>query len=324
MQRTDLDGLVAFLKVAERRSFSAAARDLGVTPSAVSQAVRALERRAGVALLARTTRDVAPTEAGRRFLERARPAVEDIRAAFREAASLGGRPCGLLRLNVPRVALTSLIEPVLASFCEAYPEVQVEIYVDDRFANIVEDGFDAGIRLGEFVEADMVAVRLTPPFRLAVVGAPAYLARRGRPEHPSDLKRHACINFRQGARGGLYHWEFEEAGRDFAVAVDGPVIVNEAGTMMAAAVMGLGLAYTLAPVAEPLREQGLVETVLEDFCPETPGFFLYFPARHQVMPKLRAFIDHATRAPGGRAPSPAQGEAAQRPGSSPWPISASP
>jgi len=294
MQRTDLDGLITFLKVAEKRSFTAAARDLGITPSAVSQVVRALEVRAGVALLARTTRDVALTEAGQRFLERARPAVDDIRAAFEEAASLGDRPSGLLRLNVPRVALASLIEPILPSFYQTYPEVQIEIYVDDRFANIVEDGFDAGIRLGEFIEADMVAVRLTPPFNLAVVGAPSYLARRGRPRHPRDLKDHACINFRQSSRGGLYRWEFEEAGREFAVAVDGPVIVNEASIMMAAAVEGLGLAYTLAPVAQPLCEQGLLQTVLEEFCPETPGFFLYFPTRHQVMPKLRAFIDHIT------------------------------
>jgi DNA-binding transcriptional LysR family regulator len=294
MQRADLDGLIAFLRVAERRSFTAAARDLGVTPSAVSQTVRALEARAGVALLARTTRDVALTEAGRRFLERARPAVAEIRAALEEAADLGGRPSGLLRLNVPYVALGAVIEPVLASFCAAHPGVQVEIYVDDRFANIVEDGFDAGIRLGEFVEADMVALRLTPPFRLAVVGSPDYLARRGRPAHPRELKDHACINFRQGARGGLYRWEFEEAGREVAVAVDGPVIVNESGAMMAAAAMGLGLAYTLEPVARPLREAGVLETVLEPFLPETPGFFLYFPARHQVMPKLRAFIEHVS------------------------------
>jgi DNA-binding transcriptional LysR family regulator len=256
MQRSDLDGLVAFLKVAERRSFTAAARDLGVTPSAISQTVRALEEHAGIALLARTTRDVALTEAGRRFLERARPAVESIRAAFDEAASLGTRPSGLLRLNVPRVALASLIEPVLAAFCTAYPQVQVEIYVDDKLANIVEDGFDAGIRLGELVEVDMVAVRLTPPFKLSVVAAPEYLARHGRPEHPRDLKRHRCINFRQGARGGLYHWEFEEGAEEYAIAVDGPVIVNEAGLMMAACVMGLGLAYTLEPVAAPLVEQG--------------------------------------------------------------------
>jgi DNA-binding transcriptional LysR family regulator len=291
MRRGDLDGLIAFLRVAERRSFSAAARELGVTPSAVSQAVRALERRARVALLARTTRDVALTEAGQRFVERARPAVESIDEAFGAAAELAARPGGLLRLNVPRVALAPLIEPVLADFCAAYPDVQVEIYVDDKFANIVEERFDAGIRLGELVEADMVAVRLTPPFKLAVVASPDYLARRGRPTHPSDLRDHSCINFRQSSRGGLYHWEFEEDGRGFAVAVQGQLIVNEAGLMLASAVSGLGLAYALEPVIRPLRAQGLLDTVLESFCPETPGFFLYFPSRRHVMPKLRAFID---------------------------------
>lgn len=293
MKRNDLDGLVALLTVAEKRSFTAAAAELGVTPSAVSQTVRVLEARAGVALLARTTRDVAPTEAGRRFIERARPAIDDIAAAFREASSLGDRPSGLLRLNVPRIALPTLIEPMLAGFCEAYPDVEVEIYVDDAFANIVEDGFDAGIRLGELIEADMIAVPLSLPFRLAVVGSPDYFSRHGRPERPEDLKRHRCINFRQSARGGLYHWEFEEGGREYALAVSGQVTINEGNAMLAAAIMGLGLAYTLAPVAEPLIEQGLLKSVLEPFCPETPGFFIYFPSRHQVMPKLRAFIDFA-------------------------------
>lgn len=292
MQRGDLDGLVALLTVAEKRSFTAAAAALGVTPSAVSQSVRALEQRAGVALLARTTRDVAPTEAGRRFLERARPAVDDILDAFREAASLGDRPSGLLRLNVPRVALPSLIEPILAEFCARYPEVQIEIHVDDRLANIVTEGFDAGIRIGELVEADMVAVPLSAPFKLAVVGSPDYFARHGRPQRPEELKQHACINFRQSDRS-LYRWEFEEGGREFALAVDGPVIANEANVMISAAVMGLGLAYLLDPVAEPLCRRGLLERALEPFCPQTPGFFLYFPSRHQVLPKLRAFIDFA-------------------------------
>lgn len=295
MQRDDLDGLIAFLKVAQKRSFTAAAADLGITPSAVSQTIRALEARAGVALLARTTRDVALTEAGRLFLERARPAVEDILTAFREASSLGARPSGLLRLNVPRVAVPLLIEPYLAGFCEAYPDIALEIFVEDRLVNIVELGFDAGIRFGELLEADMVAVRLTPPFKLAVVGSPGYFARHGRPDRPEDLKRHACINFRQSARGMLYHWEFEEDGREFSIAVKGPLIANEGSFLMAAAVKGLGLAYALDPVAKPFCDEGLLERVLEPFCPDTPGFFLYFPSRHQVMPKLRAFIDFFAR-----------------------------
>jgi DNA-binding transcriptional LysR family regulator len=297
MQRDDLDGLIAFLKVAHKRSFTAAAADLGITPSAVSQTIRALEARAGAPLLARTTRDVSLTEAGQLFLERAAPAVEAILTAFQEASSLGQKPSGRLRLNVPRVALPLLIKPMLADFHRAYPAIQLEIFVEDRLANIVESGFDAGIRLGELVEADMIAVRLTSPFKLAVVGSPDYFARRGRPQRPEDLKDHACINFRQSARGTLYKWEFEENGREFSIAVEGPVTVNEADIMMASAVLGLGLAYTLAPMAEPLCDQGLLEQVLEPFCPETAGFFLYFPSRHQVMPKLRAFIDFMIKRP---------------------------
>ncbi len=301
MKRNDLDGIVALLTVSEKRSFTAAAVELGVTPSAISQSVRALEQRAGVTLLARTTRDVAPTEAGRRFIERARPAVDDIASAFREASSLGDRPSGLLRLNLSRAAVETLIEPVLAAFCEAYPQVEVELYCEDRFVNIVEEGFDAGITLGEFVAADMVGVALTPPFSCMVVGAPGYLARRGRPQHPRDLARHDCINFRQSTRGGLYRWEFEEDGREFAMSVAGRVAANEGATLLAAAEQELGLAYTLAPLAASRLANGSLDSVLEAYCPQTPGFFLYYPSRHQVMPKLRAFVEFMTKGPGRAA-----------------------
>lgn len=293
MRRHDLDGLVALLTVAEKRSFTAAAALLGVTPSAISQAVKALEARAGIALLSRTTRDVAPTEAGQRFIATARPAVEDILSAFREAARLGDRPSGLLRLNVPNVVLPGLVEPLLAPFCESYPEVQVELHVSDGLANIVADGFDAGIRIGELIAADMVASPLTGAFGLAVVGAPDYFARFGRPQRPEDLKRHRCINFRLSG-GGLYHWEFEEEGRAFSLSVDGPLIANSGAVMLDAARRGLGLAYVLEPVVEALCRAGELERVLEPFCPQTPGFFIYYPSRHQVMPKLRAFIDFVT------------------------------
>lgn len=298
MKRNDLDGLVALLTVSEKRSFTAAAAELGVTPSAISQSVRALEQRAGVALLARTTRDVAPTEAGRRFIERARPAVDDIASAFREASSLGDRPSGLLRLNLSRAAVETLIEPILATFCEAYPEVEIELFCEDRFINIVEQGFDAGITLGEFVAADMIGLPLTPPFRCMVVGSPAYIARRGRPGHPRDLAGHDCINFRQSTRGGLYRWEFEEDGREFAMTVAGRVVANEGATLLAAAEQGLGLSYTLAPLAASRLSSGALESVLEPYCPQTPGFFLYYPSRHQVMPKLRAFVEFMTKGPG--------------------------
>jgi DNA-binding transcriptional LysR family regulator len=293
MRRDLLDGVVAFLRVAERRSFTAAAAELGVSAQAISQIIKQLERRAGVALFTRTTRDVALTEAGRLFLADAKPGAEAIASAFRSAEVLGVRPVGHLRLNVPRIALAGLIEPILSGFNAAYPEVTIEIFVEDRLANIVEDGFDAGIRLGEIVDADMVGVRLSASERMTVIGAPDYLARRGRPETPADLRDHACINFRNPSRGDLYRWEFEVDGRDIELAVGGAVIVNDSGLVVASAVMGLGLGYTVASVAAPLVEQGLLEPVLGPYCPETPGFFLYFPSRAQVLPKLRAFIDFA-------------------------------
>jgi len=291
--RGDLDGIAIFLRVASRRSFTAAAIDLGISPSAVSQAVRALEARLGVALLTRTTRDVAPTEAGERFLAQAMPAAAQLQEAIVAARQLGTEPSGLLRLNVPRVVLDWLLAPILDRFHARYPTVQVEVHVDDRLGNIVADGFDAGIRLGEYLEADMTAVRLTRPFRTAVVASPAYLGLHGRPQHPEDLRRHACINFRQSARGTLYRWEFAEDGRDFDVAVKGPVITNDAGYYVDAARRGLGLAYSLEPIVTPLVAAGTLEAVLQRFCPETPGMFLYFPARSQALPKLRAFVDTA-------------------------------
>lgn len=301
MRRDELDGLVALLTVAQLRSFTAAAAELRVTPSAVSQTVRALEARVGVALLSRTTRDVAPTEAGRRFLERAAPAVADIVSALREAAVMGERPSGLLRLNLSRSACATLIEPVLAAFCDTYPEVEIELFCDDRFVNIVEQGFDAGITLGEFVAADMVGVALTPPFACAVVGAPAYFARHGRPEHPRDLARHLCVNFRPSPRGDFYRWEFEEDGRDYAISAPGRIVVSDGTTSLAAAEQGLGMAYTLAPIVAARLASGALESVLEAYCPQTPGFHLYFPSRHQVLPKLRAFIDFMTKGPGREA-----------------------
>jgi len=306
MQRDLLEGVPAFLRVAERSSFTAAAAELGVTSAAVSHAIRQLEARIGVALFARTTRSVALTEAGSRFLELARPGVAQIEQAFAAARVLGNVPAGLLRLNVPRVVLAGIIGPVLEGFCDTYPQVELEIAVSDRLENIVADGFDAGIRVGEMIEADMVAVRLTPPFGYCVVGAPVYLERHGRPQRPEELRRHRCINFRQPRRGTLYRWEFEEDGREIEIAVSGQIVTNDSGVMLMAAVKGRGLAYTLEPSAAPLLAQGLLERVLAPFCPSSPGFFIYFPSRAQMMPKLRAFIDYVRHhlAPG--APGSAQ------------------
>jgi DNA-binding transcriptional LysR family regulator len=290
--RDEIDGIPAFLRVAERRSFRAAAGELGVSPSALSQTIKALEARLGVSLFHRTTRSVGLTEAGERFLERARPAMEGFREAIEAARSLSERPSGLLRINASRGVIASLIGPVLPSFIAAYPEMEVEIFADDGFADIVGDGFDAGFRLGESLQADMVAIRVSPPFRFAVVGSPAYFARHGRPERPEDLRHHACIRFRQMTSKGIYRWEFEQGNRAFEIAVHGPLIVNDTSVNVAAALDGLGLAYVAEPLIEEQVKDGRLELVLDGYLPTTPGMFLYYPSRAQAMPKLRAFVDH--------------------------------
>jgi DNA-binding transcriptional LysR family regulator len=291
IRRNQLDGVEALLRVAERRNFRAAARDLGVTPSAISQTIRALEARIGVALLTRTTRSVGLTQAGEIFLERARPAFADLVVAYDAARNLGERPAGLLRINAPRAAIPLLVEPILAGFCAAYPEVDVEIHADDGFADLAGEGFDAGIRLGEFLQADMVAMRISPPFRFVVVGTPGYFDRHGRPERPSDLRDHKCIRTRL-ASGALAAWEFMDGNRLVSVQVAGPLIVNDAATKLGATLRGIGLAYDVEPIVEQYVADGRLEIVLERYAPTSPGVFLYYPGRAQVLPKLRAFIDY--------------------------------
>jgi DNA-binding transcriptional LysR family regulator len=291
VRRVALDGGEAFLRVAQHRSFRRAAAELGVTPSAISQAVRALEARVGAALFTRTTRSVGLTEAGERFLSRAKPAFEELVAAVEAARELGQRLAGRLRLSVPRAVVPILLQPLVASFCEAYPEVEVEIAASEELTDLAAEGFDAGIRLGQFIAADMVAVRLTQPFRFVIVGSPAYLARGGRPEQPEDLRSHACLRLRRSG-GALALWSLNDNGRAVEVAVSGPLIANDFPALLGAALEGMGLAQVPEPVAaEPLAAGRLVR-VLEPFSPMTPGVFLYHPGRHQMMPKLRAFIDH--------------------------------
>src|SRR5258708_35042995 len=225
-----LDGVEAFLSVAQHRSFRRAAAERGVTRSAISQAVRTLEGRIGAALFIRTTRSVGLTEAGERFLSRAKPAFEELVAASEVARDLGQRPAGLLRLSVPRAVVPILLEPLIASFCQAYPEVEVEISTSKELIDLAAEGFDAGIRLGQFVDADMVAVPLTPPFRLIVVGSPAYFAARSRPRHTDDLRQHACLRWRRSS-GALALWSFNDNGHAIEIAVSGPLIANDFSTM---------------------------------------------------------------------------------------------
>jgi len=292
VQRGALDGVEAFLRVAERHSFRAAAADLGVTPSAVSQAVRALEARMGVALFTRTTRSVGLTEAGERFRERAQPAFQEIVAASSAASALGAKPSGLLRLAVPRAVVPVVLRPLLASFCAAYPEVSVEIAASEELVDLAKDGFDAGIRLGEFIASDMVAVRLTPSFRLIVVGSPGYLARAGRPRTPSDLASHACVRLRRSG-GALANWRLQADGNPLDLVVSGPLVVHDYPSMVDAALAGVALAQVPEPIAREHVLTGRLREMLAKYAPTTLGVFLYFPDRKHVSPKLRAFIDHA-------------------------------
>jgi DNA-binding transcriptional LysR family regulator len=303
-----LDGVEAFLGVAHHRSFRRAAAELGVTPSAVSQAVRTLESRIGAALFQRTTRSVGLTEAGERFLARAKPAFEELVAASRAARALGQQPSGLLRLTVPRAVVPVLLEPLIASFAGAYPQVAVEIAASEELVDIAALGFDAGIRLGQFSAADMVAVRLSPPFPLVVVASPEYLKQRKRPARLDDLRQHACLRFRR-ANGGIASWTFASGNKAIEASVSGPFIANDMLTLLGAAVQGLGLAQVPEPVARELMRAGKLVPVLERFVPMTPGVFLYYPGRRQMMPKLRAFIDHVksqthARRPVSRKPVP--------------------
>jgi DNA-binding transcriptional LysR family regulator len=285
-----LDGVAAFLSVAQHRNFRKAAAELAVTPSAISQAVRALEARIGAALFIRTTRSVGLTEAGQRFLARAKPAFEELVAASEVARDLGQRPAGLLRLTAPRAVMPHLLD-LIGSFAQAYPEVEVEISASADLVDIAAGGFDAGIRLGQFIEADMIAVRLTRPFPLALVGSPGYLRRQARPERIDDLRGHACLRLRR-QDGSIAPWTFVNGNRPVEVVVSGPFIANDIPTTLAAAVAGIGLAQVPEPLAEAALKAGRLVRVLERFAPTSPGVFLYYPTHRQMMPKLRAFIDH--------------------------------
>lgn len=309
IERTHLDGLVMFLVVAELRGFRAAARQLGVTPSSVSQAIRGLEDRIGAPLFTRTTRSVGLTEAGQRLLAQVRPAVDMLTAGLEAASGLGGEISGRLRINAPRSSLPLLVNRLLPGFVDLYPNVQLELVGDDRLIDIVEEEFDAGIRLGHFVQVDMVAVRLTPAEPFALVGAPAFFERHGRPGRPHDLHDFRCILLRQSARL-LDRWPFLVEGQDTTVAVQGPLILDDVGACLCAALRGVGLFRLPRSIVMHYLEQGSLETVLDEYAAEIPGLFLYYPSRSTALPKLRAFVDYATKhmkrdfLPGDYLPTP--------------------
>lgn len=286
--------LQAFLNVARLRSFSAAARELGVSRSAVSQAVQQLEAHLRVVLLARTTRSVSLTEAGERLVKTAGPAVRQTIAALTEVSAEPGETVGRVRLSVPRAAVPFVINPVLPTFRARHPRVEVEVCVDDRLVDIVADGFDAGVRLSESIQRDMVQVRLTDPFRFVVVGAPEYLKRRGTPERPEDLLSHECITFRSPSTGALYAWELERGRRSWRVPARGGLVVrDDAQIMIDMAERGLGLTYTFEPMVVEQLRKGRLKLVLEAYAATVPGFFIYFPSRAQRSGPLRLFVDTA-------------------------------
>src|SRR5882757_6242290 len=259
-----LDGVEAFLSVAKHRSFRRAAAELGVTPSAISQAVRAVEARVGAALFIRTTRSVGLTEAGERFLSRARPAFEELVAAGEAARDLGQRPTGLLRLSVPRAVVPLILEPMIASFCQAYPEIDLEIAASDEMVDLATGGFDAGIRLGQFIAPDMVAVRLTPPFPFVVVGSPDYLARHGRPKRVDELRHHACLRIRR-SNGAIAPWRLVDGDKTVEAIVSGPLIAHEYTTLLGAAIRGLGLVQAPGPLTKAPIADGRLQPLLTAF-----------------------------------------------------------
>jgi DNA-binding transcriptional LysR family regulator len=304
MRRADLADLAAFVAVADNLSFRVAASRLGVTPSALSHTMRHFEERLGFRLLNRTTRSVSLTDAGLRLLDRLRPAVEQISRGLDDLKGEQEHPFGQLRLYVTHLAGATVIAPIWARFLSTFPDVQLEIHADVAPGDIVAKGFDAGIGPKDWAAADMIAVRVVGPMRVAVVGAPAYFARRRPLRTPDDLARHSCIQYRRAANGVMFQWTFEQDGKPRQVSVEGRVIVNDTDLAVRAAADGLGIAYAAEAVAEPFLRSGQLVRVLEDWTPSFKGFFLYYPGHRQVPAALRALIDMLRTA---RGPALAKG-----------------
>ncbi|WP_298091062.1 LysR family transcriptional regulator [uncultured Sphingomonas sp.] len=291
MPRQPINDLIALRLIAELRSFTRAAAQLGVSPSALSHAIRALEERVGVRLLTRTTRSVAATEAGERLLSAITPHLDGIEAELALLGALRDKPAGTIRITTGIDAAQSILWPALAQLLPAYPDIVVELAIDTGFVDIVAERFDAGVRLGETVGQDMIAVRIGPDIRMAAVATPAYLAAGGTPATPHDLARHNCINLRFPTHGGLYAWEFERDGRALNVRVTGQVIVNDIALALQAARDGVGIAYLLEDYVRDDLDSGRLVRVLEDWCPPFPGYHLYYPSRRQLSPAMRLLVE---------------------------------
>jgi DNA-binding transcriptional LysR family regulator len=288
----DLNSLSVFALVAEERSFRAAADRIGVTRSAVSQTMKRLEEMLGIALVQRTTRSVNLTEAGERLYAEIAPAIADVRAAMESTGSLRGHPRGQLRLAVSSIAEGFLSGPFLATFAEANPEIQIDITVTDEGFDIVAAGYDAGVRLGEVIEQDMIAVPVSGDQRQFAVCAPAYRDRFGTPSHPRDLTAHRCIGWRPAPKVAPYRWEFAEQGKEFSVAVAPEITTNDMALMIKLAIAGAGITFGMEESFRPWIERGELVPVLESYCPRFAGFYLYYPSRRNVAPKLRALVAH--------------------------------
>jgi len=291
MNPTKTDDLQAFVAVAREQSFTKAAARLGVTPSALSHTMRALEARLGVRLLARTTRNVAPTAAGERLLRSIGPLFDQIGIELDALGELRDKPAGTLRITCSDDAIELYLRPRLGRFLADFPDITLEFVIDYGFTNIVEQRFDAGIRLGEAISKDMIAVRISPDWRLAVVGAPAYFKRATPPATPHELTRHSCVNIRHRPSGAIYAWEFEKDGHAFSVKAEGQLVFNSTMHVLNGALDGIGLAYVPQQLAAPYLADGRLQEVLADWCPYFEGFHLYYPNRRQTSPAFAAFVE---------------------------------
>src|SRR5690349_8113673 len=291
MQRGYLDQLVAFIAVARERSFTAAAAKLNVSQSALSHSIRELEERLGVRLLTRTTRSVSPTEAGERLLRNIGPRLDEIDSEVEAVRELRDKPAGTIRITATEFAIDAILLPKLAPLLKEYPDVKIELSVDYGLTDIVARQYDAGVRSGEQVAKDMIAVRIGPDMRMAVVGAPSYFKTRAEPRRPQELIGHNCINLRLPTHGGLYAWEFAKDGRELKVHVEGQLVFNGTFQMLNAALAGFGLAYVPEDVAQPHLAKGGLKRVLEDWCPPYSGYHLYYPSRRQPTPAFALLVE---------------------------------
>ncbi|WP_064710446.1 LysR family transcriptional regulator [Rhizobium bangladeshense] len=291
----DLNGISVFLAVAEARSFRVAGENLGVTRPAVSQAIRRLEDRLGVALVRRTTRSVSLTEAGEQLYRRVAPAISEVGLALDATADRDSAPGGLLRLAVSSIAEQFISGPLLARFADTFPAIQIDVTVTDEEFDIVAEGYDAGVRLGEVIDQDMIAVPVSGEQRQGAFAAPSYIERFGKPEHPSELSSHRCIGWRPAPHSAPYRWEFGQHGREFDVAVNPQITTNDMWLMIRTACAGGGITFGMEDTFKPYVESGQLAPLLQEYCPPFAGFFLYYPSRRNLPPKLRALVDHVRR-----------------------------